>query len=260
MASGQMLAGLNHFIGNVNNARVASTLTMNTLYQNAQYKVFAVIVTDESAAKEQYFDVRRTTFADDADYLRYIDELRARSLFDYPVDVQVGDELLLLSTDTTRSSAKVENGRVTVVARKVCSNEVPSMDTMAIVKNEDVIMPYAWYTAQKKAPHAFYTHGRIPTTSTTTTESMTQTEQTSDWTSQADVTTTTTQVGGTTAKVTTTTKTATTTSGSATTSTTTTTTTTTTTATTTTEAGGTTDTTTTSAPEEEQQPDTPSES
>ena len=173
MASGQMLAGLNKFIGNVNNARVAPTMTMNTLFANGQYKVFAVVITDESAQPQHYFNIRRTVFTDSEDYLTYIEHLRARSLFDYPVDVQVGDELLLLSTCTVPSSAKIDNGRLTVVARKVRAGETSMVNTSAIVKNDDVIMPYAWYTLQNKQPHAYYSGGVIiapdTTTSTTTT-------------------------------------------------------------------------------------------
>lgn len=171
MASGQMLAGLNKFIGNVNNARVAPTLSMNTLFTNGQYKVFAVIITDESAEQKHYFNVRRTQFGDDEDFLGYIENLRARSLFDYPVDVQAGDELLLLSTCTVPSSAKIDNGRLTVVARKVRAGESTAVNTSAIVKNTDVIMPYAWYTLQNKQPHAYYSGGVIiaPSSSTTTT-------------------------------------------------------------------------------------------
>lgn len=169
MASGQMLAGLNKFIGNVNNARVAPTLTMNTLFANGQYKVFAIIITDEDAEQKHYFNVRRTQFGDDEDFLGYIEHLRARSLFDYPVDVQAGDELLLLSTCTVHSSAKIDNGRLTVVARKVRADESATVDTSRIVKNKDVIMPYAWYTLQNKQPHAYYFGGAIVAPSRTTT-------------------------------------------------------------------------------------------
>lgn len=175
MASGQMLTGLNKFIGNVNNARVAPVLTMNTLFESAKYKVFAVVVTDESAEKQHYFNVRRTQFANDDDYLDYIAQLRARSLFDYPVDVQADDELVLLSTCTVPSAVKFKNGRLTVIARKVRPGESTMVNTSAIVKNDDVIMPYAWYTLQKKQPHAYYSAGVaiVPSNSTTTTTTWT---------------------------------------------------------------------------------------
>ncbi len=194
MASGQMFAGLNKFIGNVNNARVAPTITMNTLFANGQYKVFAVVITDESAAKEQYFNVRRTQFADDEEFLSYVTQLRERSLFDYPVDVMAGDELLLLSTCTAKSSAKIDDGRLTVIARKVRMGESSSVNTAQIVKNADVIMPYAWYTEQGKVVHAYYTQGvqteMSPLTATTTTATTTTTTATDTTTTTTTDTTT----------------------------------------------------------------------
>lgn len=157
MASGQMFAGLNKFLGSVNNARTAAVLTMSTLYRQDRYKVFAVILTDESdTAKGRYFNTRRTTFTSDADFLQYVADMRARSLFDYPVDVQSDDQLLVLSTCTGKTSAHVKDGRLVVVARRLRDGEESAVNTAAIVKNSDVIMPYYWYLNQKKTPHKYY--------------------------------------------------------------------------------------------------------
>jgi hypothetical protein len=164
-------------------------MTMNTLFANGHYKVFAVVITDESA-QQHYFNVRRTQFTDEEDFLNYIENLRARSLFDYPVDVQAGDELLLLSTCTVPSSAKIDDGRLTVIARKVRSGESTAVNTSAIVKNDDVIMPYAWYTLQNKQPHAYYKGGVIiaPSTTTTTTTTVGEIDR-DEMTSDADTST-----------------------------------------------------------------------
>ena len=153
MASGQMFAGLNKFLGNVNNARSAPTLTMSTLYRANEYVVFAVMMTDESDGMEgRYFNTRRTTFSSDADFMEYIADMRARSLFDYPVDVQADDSILVLSTCTGKTSAHVKDGRLVVVARRLRDGEQATVNTSAIVKNDDVIMPYYWYLNQKKTP------------------------------------------------------------------------------------------------------------
>lgn len=157
MASGTMFANLNKLIGNVYRARSAPVISLSTLYDDYQYQVFAVVVCDEDAADGRHFGYLRTTFADDADFLNYVNELRARSLFDYPVDVTAQDELLILSTCTNKSQVKIKNGRLAIVARRVREGENTLMDTTRIVKNDDVIMPYAWYTAQKLTPHVFYT-------------------------------------------------------------------------------------------------------
>ena len=157
MASGQMFAGLNKFLGSVNNARAAATLTMSTLYRQDQYLVFAVILTDESdKMKGRYFNTRRTNFEDDADFLDYMQQMRDRSLFDYPVEVRGTDQILVLSTCTGKTSAKVKDGRLVVVARRVRDGERVSVDTNSIVKNSDVIMPYYWYINQNKPVHQYY--------------------------------------------------------------------------------------------------------
>lgn len=157
MASGMMFAKLNKLLGNVYYARSAPLIHFNTIYENNQYKVFAVIVSDEGADAERYYGYLRTAFADDSDFMNYVAELRARSLYDYPVDVSATDELLILSTCTNKSQVKVADGRMAVIARRVRDNEDTQVNTASITDNADVIMPYAWYTAQGLTPHGFYT-------------------------------------------------------------------------------------------------------
>ncbi|MBQ8684498.1 MAG: sortase [Clostridia bacterium] len=165
MASGQMFAGLNKFIGSVGNARAAAHLTMNTLYENNTYQVFAVLITDEDEIDKWYFNTRRTRFAGEEDFLGYVEKLRARSLFDYPVEVEADDELLVLSTCTAKSTAKVKDGRLVVVARKMQPGDAVT-DTTLIQRNGDVIMPRYWYINQGLVLHEYYggDHAGLTTT------------------------------------------------------------------------------------------------
>ena len=218
MASGQMFAGLNKLLGNVNNARAAATLTMSTLFRaegyTNQYQVFAVILTDESdKIKGHYFNTRRTAFTSDAEFLEYVNEMRARSLFDYPVEVKGNDQILVLSTCTGKTSAKVKDGRLVVVARRVREGEKATVDTASIVKNTDVIMPYYWYINQNKQVHQYYVDAgvdypatpNLPTSSTTVIPSDTTTgtaDGDTTTTTGGDDTTTTTDGGATTTTVT----------------------------------------------------------
>lgn len=155
--SGQMLAGLNQFIDNIRKAKTAPTFALSTLFASNQYKVFAVVLTDEDAAGDAYFDAERTSFANNGEFMRYVQELRARSLYDYPVDVVAGDRLVILSTGASRSTSKLSNGRLLVVARQIRTGELAEMDTGLIRENEDVIMPRAWYDKHHVTPHAYYT-------------------------------------------------------------------------------------------------------
>ena len=178
MASGQMFAGLNKLIGNLQNARSAATLTLSTLYEKSEYKVFAVVLSDEEEEDRWYYDCRQTYFATNGTFLEHVDALRARSLFDYPVDVIAGDQLLVLSTCTAYSSSKLHDGRLMVIARKVRSFESSAVDASAITRNEDVIMPRAWYTNQKLTLHPYYTETNYTVSEkryTTSTVPLTQT-------------------------------------------------------------------------------------
>ncbi len=171
MASGQMFAGLNKLIGNLQNARSAATLILSTLYEKSEYKIFAVVLSDEEAAKSDYFDCRRTYFATDEAFMEHVDGLRARSLFDYPVDVRSDDQLLVLSTCTAYSSAKLHDGRLMVIARRVRADESAAVSTAEILRNEDAIMPRAWYVNQNLELHPYYSDAgyTLPTTTATTT-------------------------------------------------------------------------------------------
>ena len=208
MASGQMFAGLNKFMGSVNNARVAPTLTLSTLFRRDEFKVFAVVLLDESDVNARSMDIWKTKFLTDASFLEQVEKIRARSLFDYPVDVMAEDQLLVLSTCTGKTSAHVKDGRLVVVARRVRDGESAAVDTDAIVKNTDVIMPYYWYINQNKKPHQYYTDigmdqpvsPNLPTASVATTTTVTTVTGTDDTTTTAtgegDTTTTTADEAG----------------------------------------------------------------
>lgn len=177
MGSGQMFAGLNNFNRNENYARQAPVLTLETLFEQTEYKVFAAIVIDDGeTVSSRRFSYLQTDFASSDSFLDFIDQVRARSLYDYPVDVNAEDELVILSTCTVPSQVYIKDGRLAVFARKVRPGESASVNTSKIVKNTDVIMPYDWYIKQKKEPHAYYA-GKytVPTNTITTGGSYTYT-------------------------------------------------------------------------------------
>ena len=171
---GYMFAGLNKLMGMVSNARSAATFTMSTLFREDAYKVFAVVLLDASDEDERRYDMWRTAFAGDGEFLKHVESIQARSLYDYPVDVEANDQIVVLSTSTAKSGTYVEDGRLLVVARRVRDGEDATVDTSAITKNTDVIMPYYWYVNQNKAVHQYYIDNDldgdyVPQTTTTQT-------------------------------------------------------------------------------------------
>lgn len=168
MNSGQMFAHLNLFLENVARAKAAPLIRMDTLFGTEQYKVFAVVVTNTKESDGPVFDYLRVSFEDDMDFLNYVNEYRARSLYNYDsVGVEADDELLVLSTCTTKGGVSFEDGRLAVIARKVRVGESTTVDTAQITDNPNVIMPYAWYKNQGLSVHPYYDGGyTIPTATT----------------------------------------------------------------------------------------------
>lgn len=175
LASGQMFTRLNMLVTHsVHYARAASTIQLNTLYDKAEYKVFAVFITNVDAEDGPPFYFLRTQFSDDDDFLGYVAEMRARSIYDYNgVDVRADDQLLVLGTCNSKAKVGFDNGRTVVVARRVREGEDSKVKASTIVKNEDVIMPYAWYVANGRELHPYYIDADYTIPSVTVTEGST---------------------------------------------------------------------------------------
>lgn len=73
--------------------------TLTTLYEQCRYRLFAVIVTPSDPTQADYFSYSSyPTFGSDAEMLSYVEKAKARSLYDFGVDVAAGDRLLTLAT------------------------------------------------------------------------------------------------------------------------------------------------------------------
>ncbi len=132
-------------------AKRLTTLTLNTLYEEAVYKVFAVMIVNANSAEEPVFNYIRTEFSDES-FMAMVDEIRARSLYDFgDVDVVASDELLTLSTCSNKRETRLKDARTVIVARKVREGEDKRVDTTKTTLNADVQMPKMWYIAGGEA-------------------------------------------------------------------------------------------------------------
>lgn len=86
-----------------------------TLYEICEYVPIAVFYTSVDPAHEDYFDFAQVAFEDEASFDSYLREVRQRSLFDIPVDVEYGDSLLTLAT----CSEEYDGGRIVVVCAQI---------------------------------------------------------------------------------------------------------------------------------------------
>ena len=158
MATGKMFSGLNQMLNNRNRARSAPTISLSTLYEKNEYLVFAVMLANTEERDGPVFPYLQTSFGSDKQFMDFVDNIRARSIYEYKgVDIKPSDELLILSTCTSKSGAHFDDGRCVIVARRVRNGESVTSRAADIVNNENVIMPRAWYENQKLDLHAFYT-------------------------------------------------------------------------------------------------------
>lgn len=179
--NGQMFSPLSKYT-EIAFLREHPSFTMSTLYQESGYKVFAVMLVDDT--DEQEFDYDKTTFDDDEDFIYHVTQIRMRSLFDTPVDVTEGDRLLML---TTPIDYGYDGARVVVAARKVRTGEDGENDLSKARVNRSVHMPKGWFAQQE-----------ITTTAATTTMTETTTTMTETTTTTTEAVTTTTEAATTT--------------------------------------------------------------
>ena len=95
-----------------------AVVRFDTLYENALYVPFAMFEASMDENDGHYFDVRQIVF-DETSFELFLLKLRGRSVFDVPVEVEYGDQLLTLVT----CSYNDDDGRYIVALRKLRDGE-----------------------------------------------------------------------------------------------------------------------------------------
>ena len=101
-------------------------ITFDTVYRNGTYVPFAVFVISADENSSAYYDIRRFSFTEES-YAQFVSEMKSRSELNIPVDVEYGDEMLLLVTcNYTRN-----DGRFVLALRRLRDGEaeadIPAM-------------------------------------------------------------------------------------------------------------------------------------
>ncbi|MBQ3259328.1 MAG: competence/damage-inducible protein A [Clostridia bacterium] len=180
-ASGQMFADLANYT-NLGYLRSHATIEWNTLYRQDVYKIFAVMVVGDAEHYTDNFDYTVDTFENEDAFLDYVAQIRQRSLFNTPVGVSEGDDLLML---TTPIEYGFDGARVVVVARRTRTDESSENDLSRARINATVLMPLAWQLQQGDVTAATVTTTTTETTAESTTESTTETTLTTETTSMS---------------------------------------------------------------------------
>lgn len=124
------------------------TLEFQTIYSPKEtYKVFAVMVTNSTPEQDNgyVFDYTVPDFPNDSTFNAWVNDVKDRSFWDIPVDVEPTDKLITLST----CDYDFDGARLVVFARATRDGESSAVDTEKAVKNPAPKMPQGWYDAKK---------------------------------------------------------------------------------------------------------------
>lgn len=167
IGNGQMFSDLTKYYNDLEFLRTHPIIEMNTLYDNAKWKVVSVMVTDQPDGSAGSFDYTRTSFADESDFLDFAGEIRARSLYSFPngeADIQEGDSLLMLSTGFEEVGHP--GAQLVVAARRLRDGEGEVSYLGGVTFNPDAVMPGWWDGPSGEKSRRTTTTGAPPTTST----------------------------------------------------------------------------------------------
>ena len=144
MDDGSMFADLLKYggtSGNLDFYKSSPTITFNTPEENATYKIISVFKTNTLSSQGEFYNYMVGDFQNEKDFMNYVYNVRIRSLFNCPVDVNEDDELITLST----CSYEFTDFRTVVVARKVRDGESTKVDTSQASINNNAVWPEVYY-------------------------------------------------------------------------------------------------------------------
>ncbi|MBO6232334.1 MAG: class B sortase [Ruminiclostridium sp.] len=114
------------------------SITFNTLYDNAEWKVFAcVLFNTQEELGEVYPYINVRDFKNKKAFNNFILDIMDRSVIWTDVDLQYGDNIMTLSTCYYPYGKEKADTRVAVFARKVRDGESTEVDVSAAVRNPD---------------------------------------------------------------------------------------------------------------------------
>ena len=121
----------------IDNLKAHPTVQFDTIYEDGMYVIFAAFSASMNVEDRSYFEVARYDFDTEADFDAYLAEVRERSMFDIPVDVEYADELLTLVT----CSYHQDNGRFLLFTRKLRPGETVE-EMGALVEQAEQVKRY----------------------------------------------------------------------------------------------------------------------
>jgi len=120
----------------------------STIYEDGFYKIFSVFYMAGNRTDKLFYYYPVSNFGSDEAFMKHVDEIRTRSIFNTTVDVIPGDRLLLMTCCTYETN----NLRLIVAGRKIRPGESIIVDTENATLNPTPLYPQKWYDAKGGAP------------------------------------------------------------------------------------------------------------
>ena len=133
--NGTMFAQLKNY-NDVDFYKENPVIRFDTIYDRSEWIIFSNFRATTSWSTGTPFNYIQTEFKDDEEFLKFVNELKKRSLITMPVDVRADDKILLLST----CSYEKNHWRMVIAARRVRDGE-SKIDVNSAVKASDPLMP-----------------------------------------------------------------------------------------------------------------------
>ena len=122
----------------------APVITLETLYEKTQWKVFAVMLTNSTSAADRghLFTYLITDFNSNSQFTELIKGIRERSMINTGIDVRADDKILTLYTCYQHI---FDGGRLVVFARLLRDGESAQVDVSEASFNHNARYPQAYY-------------------------------------------------------------------------------------------------------------------
>lgn len=118
------------------------TIALKTLYDQYEYAIFAVMITNASPDDDNgyLYNYTRAEFSSEEDFLSWIAEAQERSLINTGITITGSDEILTLST----CCYDFNDARFVIMAKKIRPGDTLPASSSATL-NSNVRYPQAWY-------------------------------------------------------------------------------------------------------------------
>lgn len=145
MSDGSLFSNLDGYT-TLEGYKKSPIINFSTLYQDYQFKVFAVFISTSSPSTDNGFNYMITDFASDERFTNFINEVRLRSIINTNVTVNSNDKIITLAT----CSREFDDARLVVMGRLVRENESAEVDVGSATLNPQPKYPQAWYDKKGK--------------------------------------------------------------------------------------------------------------